>query len=238
MLELVNISKRYDNNLLAVNNVSTNISKKEIYCLLGPNGAGKTTILKIITGIERFFEGNVLVGGFDNKVYPIKTKKLIGYVSDEPFLYDYLTGREFLEFIADIWQMEKLNKLNNIEKYVRIFDLYEKIDVLIRNYSKGMRQKIALVGALIHEPKLLILDEPFTGVDAIIIKQIKDLLVNYANNGNTVVLSTHILELAEQLSTRIGIINKGRILKEMVYGQANDSLENIFIEFIKKDDIQ
>jgi ABC-2 type transport system ATP-binding protein len=241
MLKLTNLTKKYGN-LTAVNGLNLEVEAGEVFGLLGPNGAGKTTTMKMIAGLEKPTAGTVAIGGCDIQKEPVQAKKIMAYVPDAPYLYHLLTGREFLEFVADVWQMDENQKKANIEKYLALFDLEAQADRLIDSYSQGMRQKIALASALVHEPKLLVLDEPLTGVDALVAKKIKNILVNYAGAGHAVFLSTHIMAVAEQLCTRIGIINEGRLiavgtleeLKEKACGNENMALEDVFLHLIKE----
>jgi len=240
LLELINVTKNYGD-FAAVNGLNIKIEAGEIFGFLGPNGAGKTTTIRIITGLEKLTNGTVIIGGYDICKEPVNTKKLIGYVPDIPYLYHLLTGREYLTFIADMWQISEQNKKTNIEKNLELLGLKEQADLLIDKYSQGMRQKIALAGALVHEPKLLVLDEPLTGVDTIVAKNIKDIIINFARQGGTVFFSTHLMEVAERLCTRIGILAKGQLiavgtLNELrKQGNLNESetLEDIFLQLMK-----
>lgn len=245
MLELINLTKNYGS-FIAVNGLNLKVEAGEIFGFLGRNGAGKTTTLKMIAGLEKPTTGTAVIGGFDICKESVKAKKIMGYVPDVPYLYHLLTGREFLEFMADMWQIEEKHKKTNIEKYLQLLGLKEQADLLIDKYSQGMRQKIALAGALVHNPKLLVLDEPLTGVDAVTAKEIKGMIVNFARNGGTVFFSTHLMGVAEQLCTRIGIIANGRLiavgtldeLRKQGSQKENKSLEDIFLQLVEDDTLR
>lgn len=236
MIGLKGLTKKYDS-VSAVDKLDLYIPRGELFGFLGPNGAGKTTTIKMITGLLKPTSGKATINGFDIEKEPVMAKQKIGYVPDEPFIYDKLSGFEFLEFVADLRQIDKKTKLKNIEKYLELFELKGKRDYFIETYSRGMKKKMALAAALIHEPQILLLDEPTTGLDPKSAKQIKRLLRVFCDNGGTVFFSTHILEIAERLCDRVGIINNGRLvaqgsLEELrnATSQENESLEDVFME--------
>lgn len=234
MIKLENLSKNYGD-FLAVDDLNLEISQGELFGFLGPNGAGKTTTIKMMVGLLKPTKGNAILGGHDIEKEPVEAKRINGYVPDEPFLYDKLTGFEFLEFVADLWKVEKETKYKNIDKYLKFFELEDKKDHFIQSYSHGMRKKIALAAALVHEPKILYLDEPTVGLDPKSAKLMKELLKNFCKNGGTVFLSTHILEIAENLCSKVAIINKGKIIAQGTVDDLKEknkesSLEDIFLE--------
>lgn len=236
MISLTNLTRTYGD-LTAVDGLNLEIAAGELFGFLGPNGAGKTTTIKMMVGLLKPTGGTAVMAGFDIAKSPVEAKQRIGYVPDEPYLYEKLTGREFLEFVGDLWRMEADRRNANIDKYLELFDLNDKADDFIQSYSHGMRQKIALASALVHEPQILLLDEPTVGLDPKSAKQMKYLLKDFRDRGNTVFLSTHILEIAERLCDRVGIINQGKLaalgtLDELRVetGQKDESLEDIFID--------
>jgi ABC-2 type transport system ATP-binding protein len=229
-----NLVKRYGEKI-AVNDVSFQVHAGEIFGFLGPNGAGKTTTIKMIVGLLQPTSGKVMVGDFDVLNNPIQAKAATGFVPDEPNLYPKLSGRELLSFVGDLYGIPKDQVTRRSEELLRLFDLTEAGDDTIDSYSHGMQQKTALAAALVHDPKVLVMDEPTVGLDPKSARLIKDLLRQMANRGAAVFLSTHILEIAERMCDRIGIINKGELiavgtmdeLRQMVAGES--SLEDIFL---------
>jgi ABC-2 type transport system ATP-binding protein len=234
MLETRNLTKNYDK-LAAVNNLNLNVAN-ELFVFLGPNGAGKTTTIKMLTGLLRPSAGEVKIGNFDIWQQPIAAKRLLGLVPDMPFLYEKLSGREFWQFMADVYQVDRLTARKRIENLLALFELESQADQLIQTYSLGMKRKCALGGALIHDPRLLILDEPTSGLDPKSARNIKEVLRELVKRGVTVFMSTHILEIAESLCDRIGIIHQGQLvacgsLSELraTAPTAAQSLEEIFL---------
>ena len=219
----------------AVDNVSFQVCSGEIFGFLGPNGAGKTTTIKMIVGLLQPTSGSVSVSGFDVHQQPLQAKATTGYVPDEPNLYPKLTGRELLRFVGDLYGVSKERVARRTEELLRLFDLDHAGDDTIDTYSHGMQQKTALAAALVHDPNVLVLDEPTVGLDPKSARLIKDILRQMAERGSAVFLSTHILEIAERMCDRIGIINQGQLiavgtmeeLREMVAGET--SLEDIFL---------
>ncbi|WP_025027318.1 ABC transporter ATP-binding protein [Caldalkalibacillus mannanilyticus] len=241
MLQLREITKRYDNTVNAVENLSIKVEPGEIFGFLGPNGAGKTTTIKMITGLEKPTTGEVLIHGYNMVKEPLLAKKVMSYIADNPYLFHLLTGREFLDFMASMWKVERKVKEANIEKYLTLLGLEAKANHLIDTYSHGMKQKVALAGALVHDPKLLVLDEPLTGVDVMTAKDIKKMIQQFAQDGGTVFLSTHLLHIAESICTRIGVIAQGQLitvgtmeeLREVSKKNSNHTLEDVFIHLIE-----
>jgi ABC-2 type transport system ATP-binding protein len=236
MISLTNLSKKYGD-FTAVDDLDLDIAPGELFGFLGPNGAGKTTTIKMMVGLLRPDKGTAVMAGHDIMSEPVEAKREIGYVSDNPFLYEKLTGREFLEFIGDLWQMEEAKRDANILRYLDLFDLNEKADEFVKTYSHGMRQKIALASALIHEPSILLLDEPTVGLDPKSARLMKDLLRSFCDQRGTVFISTHILEIAERLCDRVGIIDKGKLIAlgslqdlRAKTNKPKESLEDIFMK--------
>ena len=238
MIELRNVSKSYKRGEKVVEDINLTINKGEIFGFIGPNGAGKTTTIKMITGILKQDKGTILLDGKDIVENPVEAKKMFGFVPDSPDMFLKLTGIEYLNFIADIYEISEKKRNIMIETLCKEFGIYEFLNNKIKSYSHGMRQKIVIIGALLHEPENLILDEPITGLDPISSFDLKEILKNYAEEGKTVFFSTHILEIAEKLCDRVGIINKGRLifvgtLEELKNLMKKDSsLEELFMEIV------
>jgi ABC-2 type transport system ATP-binding protein len=234
LIETKNLVKRYGDKT-AVQNVSFNVFGGEVFGFLGPNGAGKTTTIKMIVGLLRPTSGSVMVAGYDALTQPLQAKAVSGYVPDSPNLYTKLSARELLHFIGDLYEMPRQKVVERIEELLRLFELGEVQDDLIESYSHGMKQKVALAAALIHDPKVLVLDEPTVGLDPRSARLIKDMLRQMADRGAAVFLSTHILEIAERMCDRIGIIDKGNLvaagtMEELrSLGKGEKSLEDIFL---------
>jgi ABC-2 type transport system ATP-binding protein len=241
MIEIRNLTKRFDK-VVAVDNLSLTVNQGEIFGFLGPNGAGKTTTIKIMTGLLRPTSGMVRIGGFDIQQETIPAKRIIGYVPEDPFVYDKLSGQEFLTFIGGLYSLEGRNLEAKVESWLNFFGLNDNANQLTESYSHGMRQKLVMSAALLHEPKVLIIDEPVVGLDPKSTRMLKDLLKSLAKQGTTVFLSTHILSIAEELCDRVGIIHQGRLitigsipeLKQVVKESADSSLESIFLKLTEE----
>ena len=235
MLNIQNLSKSYLKSLtLAVDDLTLQLNSGEIFGFLGPNGAGKTTTIKVLTGILPFSHGSVTIDGHCIKKNPLEAKKSIGYVSDSHVLYDKLTGREYIDFLADVYGVSLGDRQQRAEKMLQLLNLTDAFDANIKTYSHGMKQKIAVIGALIHNPKLWVLDEPLTGLDPQSAFSLKELMREHAAAGNTVMFSTHILDVAENLCDRVGIIANGKLVKigsvaEIKAEYGDKSLEEIFL---------
>src|SRR5215510_1466286 len=221
----------------AVDGLDLTIGAGEFYGLLGPNGAGKTTTLRMVVGLLKPDAGSIEIFGVDALADPIAAKRVIAWVPDEPMLYDKLTPLEYLEFVAGLWQVASGKAGKRAEELLRWLDLWDNRDQRCESFSRGMKQKLSLAGALIHDPRLLILDEPLTGLDAAVARQVKDLLQARVREGATVILTTHILEVAERMADRIGIIQNGRLLAEGTLdelrartGEEKATLEDVFLE--------
>jgi ABC-2 type transport system ATP-binding protein len=239
VIELTNVTKRYGTKL-AVDNLSLTVAGGELFAFLGPNGAGKTTTIKMLCGLLFPTSGAVRVGGFDVVADGDQARRLISYVPDQPFLYEKLTGREFLQFVADLYGMSKDRATERMQAVIDLFGLHEFVDDLTERYSHGMRQRTVFAAALIHEPKLLVTDEPTVGLDPKSIRLLKDLLRAEANRGTTVFLSTHSLDVAQELADRIGIVEHGRLIGcgtlAMLRKQASldGSLEEVFLKLTEE----
>ncbi len=239
-LQLRGLVKHFDRP--AVDGLDLTVRAGEFYALLGPNGAGKTTTLRIVAGLLRPDAGQVSVLGIDALADPIAAKRDVAWVSDEPMIYDKLTPFEFLEFVAGLWSIPAELAEARSRELIGWLGLEPHAHERCQGFSKGMRQKIALAGALVHEPRLLILDEPLTGLDAGSARQVKDMLAERVRGGVSVILTTHILEVAERMAERIGVIDKGRLIAEGTLdelrgqaGHAASSLEDVFLDLVAQE---
>ena len=243
MIEIYGLSKSYSNtSVKAVDDLTLDKISGEIFGFLGPNGAGKSTTIKCLTGIIPFEEGNIKVCGYDIKDNPIEAKKCIGFVPDEHIVYEKLTGMEYLKFIADVFSVESARREELVALYLEKFEMKDKIDRLISSYSHGMKQKLSIIAALIHEPKVWILDEPLTGLDPKSAFILKEIMREEAEKGNTVFFSSHVLDVAEKICDRVGIINKGKLIavctiKELKERRSDMSLEDFFLSVTQKEGI-
>lgn len=231
MLRIINYSKKYDDKLV-VKNLNLQVEPGEIYGFIGHNGAGKTTTIKSIAGILDFDEGDIIIDGKSIQKDPIACKSMMAYIPDNPQLYDGLSGIKYLNFIADIYHVDSEKRNELIKKYSEMFELDKNLGDSISSYSHGMKQKLAIISALIHEPKLLLLDEPFVGLDPKASHILKNIMREICNQGGCIFFSTHVLEVAEKLCDHICIIKNGEIIKdgsvEEVVG--DQSLEDVFLE--------
>jgi len=236
MIELRNVSKSYARgNVKAVDDLTLTVGRGEIFGFIGPNGAGKTTTIKMITGILAPDRGSIRIGGIEMTAAPVEAKKMIGYVPDSHDVFDRLKGIEYLNFIGDVYGVPEKERRERIEKYLTMFEIKDAAGELVRSYSHGMKQKLTLTGALIHKPPLWILDEPLTGLDPKSALALKEEMRAHCREGNTVFFSTHILEVAERLCDRIGIIYKGKLaavgtMESLRTGEKDATLEQIFFE--------
>lgn len=231
MLKITNLTKKYGN-FKAVDNLSLHIKPGEIYGFIGHNGAGKTTTLKNIVGILNFDEGEILINNQSIKTNPLECKKVMAYIPDNPDLYDFMTGIQFLNFVADIYEVSAEDRQKRINEYSEGFEIKKDLANPISSYSHGMKQKLAIISALIHEPMLIIMDEPFVGLDPKAAHLVKEYMKDVCNKGGAIFFSTHVLEVAEKLCDKIAIIKQGKLIKagnvEEVKGDA--SLEAVFLE--------
>jgi len=211
MIKIEGVTKKFGE-LVAVDNLTLSVSEGEIFGFLGPNGAGKTTTIKMIVGLLRPNSGNILIGGIDIRKEPEKAKSIIGYIPDNPYIYDRLTGREFLYLTAGLHNLAGDNVRRKIDQLFELFNIGEWGDGYAGGYSHGMRQKIVMASALLHNPKVLVIDEPMVGLDPQSQRLVKDIFLLLARRGVSILMSTHTLAVAEEICTRIGIIHKGRLL--------------------------
>ena len=236
MLVIKNMSKTYQGGEKAVDGLSLMVKPGDIYGFIGHNGAGKTTTIKGIVGIHDF-EGEILVNGMDVRKNSLECKRIMAYIPDNPDLYEYLTGIQYLNFIADIYEISRELREERIKKETEDFGIYSALGDLISTYSHGMKQKLAIIGALIHEPKLLILDEPFVGLDPEASLILKEKMHGLCEKGSAIFFSTHVLEVAQKLCNRIAVISKGKLVVE---GDTKEltkdkSLEDVFMEVTHHD---
>ena len=238
MLKLEGVSKRYKGaDVNAVDNLNLEVRPGEIFGFLGPNGAGKTTTIKMVVGLLTADRGKIVVNGQDLAADPLGAKRSIGFVPDNPNLYPRLTGLEYLNLIGDVYGVDGATRKRRLDHYLGMFELTGALGDLIQSYSRGMQQKLALTGALLHQPPLFILDEPMVGLDPRSAHLFKNIMRDHVNQGNTVFFSTHVLEVAEQLCDRVGIINKGQLIAcgtmdelRPPSGQVGSNLEKLFLE--------
>lgn len=241
MIEFKNVSKVFSKGVKAVDNISFKIEEGEIFGFLGPNGAGKSTSLKMLVGILEQTEGTITVDGIDTLKNSMQVKNIISYVPDNPDVYTKMTGIKYLNFICDIYDVDESVRKERIEKFNEKLELGDAIYQTIDSYSHGMKQKLVLIGALITDPKVLILDEPMVGLDVKTSFNLKNILRQFADSGKIVIFSTHVMEVAEKICDKVGIINKGKIAfcgklddlkKENGY---NEDLEKIFLELTRNE---
>ena len=237
MLEIKNLTKTYAGGKEAVSDLSITVENGDIYGFIGHNGAGKTTTIKCIVGIHDFDGGEILIDGVSVKEYPLECKKKLAYIPDNPDLYEYLTGIQYLNFIADVFSLGKEEREQTIKKEADDLGLTSALGDLISSYSHGMKQKLAIISALIHEPKLLILDEPFVGLDPNATVMLKNKMHEICKKGTAIFFSTHVLDVAEKLCNKVAIIKGGKLIakgtmEELTKGQ---SLESVFMEVVSDD---
>lgn len=231
MLEIYNLTKKFGEKT-AVDDLSITVQDGQICAFIGHNGAGKTTTLKCIAGILDFGKGEIRVDKIDIKDHPLEAKKILAYIPDNPDLYDHLKGIDYLNFIASIFDMSKEERKAKIEQYAKRLDIYNDLNTVISSYSHGMKQKLALVSGLIHKPSILLLDEPFVGLDPICSHEFKEIMKELASEGVTIFYSTHVLDVAEKICSHVAIIKQGKLVKfgTMQEVTSDNSLENIFLE--------
>lgn len=234
MLEIINLTKSYDNNKKAVDDLSLTINDGEIFGFIGHNGAGKTTTIKCCVGILTYEKGEILIDGLSLIDNPVECKKKIAYIPDNPDLYEQLTGIQYLNFISDIYEIEKEVRRERIEKYSTIFEMNNRLNEIISSYSHGMKQKLALISAFIRKPRLLILDEPFVGLDPKSSYEVKKIMKELCEEKCSIFFSTHVLEVAEKLCDKVAIIKSGKLVASgtMDEVKGNQSLEDVFLELI------
>lgn len=243
MLRIENLTKTYVNGTKkAVSDVSLHVKSGEIFGFLGPNGAGKTTTIKLITGILRRDSGNILIDGIDTLAEPIEAKKIMAYVPDNPDVQRKLRGIEYINFMADMYEISKEERKRLTQKHAEMFEMSDALNDQIGSYSHGMQQKIVLMGALVTDPKLLVLDEPMVGLDPKSSFRLKELMREMCNEGRTVFFSTHVLDVAERFCDRIGIINRGSLIAQGTLEElrslegSSGTLEEIFLELVDENE--
>lgn len=240
MIEIKNVTKSYEKKIKTIDNLNLTINNGEIFGFLGPNGAGKTTTIKMMTGILEITNGDIFIDGISMINNPIEAKTKIGLVPDDPNIFLKLRGIEYLNFIADLYEISSEERINKIEEISKRFELYEFLGNKIESYSHGMRQKLIIIGTLIHSPQNWILDEPMVGLDPKSSYELKNVMKEYAKEGKCVFFSTHILDVAEKLCDKVGIIDNGKLIFVGTYEDIkkelneNKSLEELFMEIIKK----
>ena len=234
MLKIENLTKSYDEKK-AVDNLSLHIHAGEIFGFIGHNGAGKTTTLKACCGILDFEEGEIFIDGESVKKNPIRCKEKIAYIPDNPELYAFMKGIQYLQFVADVFGVSEEDRQVRIHKYADVFELTENLGQLISTYSHGMKQKLALIAAFLHDPKLIILDEPFVGLDPKASHTLKGMLRECCEKGGAIFFSTHVLDVAEKLCDKVAIIKEGKLIKvgTMDEVKGDTSLENVFLELVE-----
>ena len=232
MIEIKNVSKTYNGKKLALDKVSFTVNDGEIFAFIGHNGAGKTTLIKSIVGILEFNEGDILINGKSIKKDPIACKKEIAYIPDNPDLYENMKAIDFINFICDMYEVNKEERNKNIKKYADILELSDNLGDEISSFSHGMKQKVALIAALSHDPKILIMDEPFVGLDPKAVYDMKNIMKDMVKENKTIFYSTHILDVAEKICDRVAIIKSGKIVKvgKMSDIKGDESLEQVFLE--------
>ncbi len=232
MLEIKKYTKIYPSGKCAVKDLNLYVAPGDLFAFIGHNGAGKTTTIKSIVGILDFSEGDILIDGVSIKDNPVLCKKKMAYIPDNPDLYESLTGIQYLNFIADVYEISKEVRIEKIELYAKEFELYDSLNNLISSYSHGMKQKLALISAFIHEPKLLILDEPFVGLDPKASYIVKQIMKDICDKGGAIFFSTHILEVAEKLCNKLAIIKEGNLVVTGLMEEVtkNKALEEVFLE--------
>ena len=232
MLEIKNFTKTYGGSVKAVDNLSLTVKDGEIYGFIGHNGAGKSTTIKAVVGALGFESGEIYINGISIKERPMECKKITAYIPDNPDIYEHLTGIQFLNFISDVFGVPTEKRNQKIKEYSEMFEIKDNLGDLISSYSHGMKQKLVIISALVHEPKLLVLDEPFVGLDPIATHKLKGIMRDICDAGGAIFFSTHVLEVAEKLCDRVGIIKKGKLVAEGTMQEVigDKSLESTFLE--------
>ena len=238
MIDLINITKDYGTTI-AVNNLNLNVASGEIYGFIGPNGAGKTTTIRMMGGIIEPSSGSIIIDGIDMKENPVAAKKIIGVVPDRPFLYEKLTGAEFLKFIADIYEVDAKSVRQRSDNLLRQFALWDWANEIIEAYSHGMKQRLIIAAALMHDPKILVVDEPMVGLDPSAVRMVKDIFKDLAAKNVAIFVSTHTLSIAEDMCDRIGVIHKGNLVVQGTMDELNSAaqtekakLEEVFLTLV------
>ena len=235
MLRFEHLTKKYGDKVV-VDDLNLEIKEGQIYAFIGHNGAGKTTSIKCAVGILNFEQGEIFIDGQNIKSYPIECKKKIAYIPDNPDIYEYMTAIQYLNFIADVFEVSQAIREERINKYADMFEIKDNLAQPVSSFSHGMKQKLVITGALLHEPKLMIMDEPFVGLDPIATHKLKELMKEMCKNGTAIFFSTHVLEVAEKLCDMVAIIKGGKLLKSgtMEEIKGDESLEQVFLELEEK----
>ena len=240
MIDLKDITKQYGSTT-AVNRLNIHVAAGEIYGFIGPNGAGKTTTIRIMGGIIEPTSGSIIIGGIDMKRQPVEAKSIIGYVPDRPFLYEKLTGMEFMKFIGDLYRVDSASFPRRASSLLEQFALHDWQDEIIEAYSHGMKQRLIIASALLHDPKVMVIDEPMVGLDPSAVRMVRDILKDQAARGVTIFVSTHTLSIAQDLCDRIGVIHKGILLAQGTLAELNHAartgeadLEDVFLTLVKE----
>lgn len=235
VLTISNFTKSYKGSQKAVDGLNLTVESGDIFGFIGHNGAGKTTTIRAIVGVMDFDEGDIFVDGISIKEDPVACKKILAYIPDNPDLYDYLTGIQYLNFIGDMYEIRKADREADIKKYADAFELTPNLGDMISSYSHGMKQKLAIISALIHHPKLLVLDEPFVGLDPIAAHTLKEYMHTLCDSGCAIFFSTHVLDVAEKLCNKVAIIKKGKLIASgnLADVKGNQSLEDVFMELVE-----
>ncbi len=231
MIEIKNVTKKYGNKV-AIKNISFDVNDGDIFAFIGHNGAGKTTLIKAIVGIHDFDEGDILINGKSIKTNPVECKKEMAFVPDNPELYENMKAIDFINFICDMYEVDQKTREKNIKRYAKMFEIEDNLNDTIDSFSHGMKQKIALISALAHDPKILIMDEPFVGLDPKAVFDVKEVMNEMVKEGKIIFFSTHILDVAEKLCSRVAIIKNGELVKvdTMKKVKGDKSLEKVFLE--------
>ena len=232
MLRIEHFTKSYGKDKPAVEDLNLHVAPGDIFAFIGPNGAGKTTTLRAVAGIHNFEGGDILINGVSIKADPLSCKRIMRYIPDNPDLYAYLTGIQYLNFLSDIYGLDAAVREQRIQKYGDAFGITQRLNDMVGSFSHGMKQKLALISALIHEPRLILLDEPFVGLDPKASHQLKQLMGEICQRGSAIFFSTHVLEVAEKLCHKVAIIKQGSLIRSgtMEDVKGDDSLEEVFLE--------
>ena len=237
ILSIKGFSKIYSGSVKAVDDLNLTVEAGDIYGFIKNNGASNTTILRAVAGVLRYDKGEILIDGVSIKDEPVLCKKKIAYIPDNPDLYEFLTGRQYLNFIADLFEIPKLERQKRSDYYLEALDLQERVHDLISSYSHGMKQKLAMIGGFIHQPLLFLMDEPFVGLDPEAVVKVRQIIHDFCREGSAVLFSTHVLEVAQKLCNKVAIIKEGRLVAagdtDTVRGK--DSLEDYFLEAMRND---
>ena len=231
MIEIKNVTKKYENKT-AIKDMTFNVEDGDIFAFIGHNGAGKTTLIKAIVGIHDFDEGDILINGKSIRKHPVDCKKEMAFVPDNPELYENMKAIDFINFMCDMYEVDQKTREKNIKKYAKMFEIEDNLNDTIDSFSHGMKQKIALISALAHDPKVLIMDEPFVGLDPKAVFDVKEVMNEMVKEGKIIFFSTHILDVAEKLCSRVAIIKNGELVKvgTMKSIKGDKSLEKVFLE--------